>query len=160
LRAAARAIDDNVALFDVAPAEDSILAWAAPLQAATALTALLGVLALTIATLGVYGVIGYVVSLRTREFGIRAALGARPSQVIKLVLDEAIHLMLVGLLAGVLLASLAERYAQSQRFGFLPNEVWTWVLVPTLILIIGLAAAYGPAWRASRIDPNVALREL
>jgi hypothetical protein len=160
LRSAARAIDENVALFDVATAENSIVAWAAPLRAATALTVTVGLLALTIATLGVYGVIAYVVSLRTREFGIRAALGARPAQMIKLVLDEAIQLLLVGLLAGVLITSLGERYVQSQRVGFMPNEIATWVFVPLVILMVGVAAAYGPARRASRIDPNVALRHL
>ncbi len=160
MRTAIRGVDENLAAFDVAVADDSIMSWAAPLHAATILMTGLGILALAIATLGIYGVIAYVVSLRTREFGIRLALGARPPQVIKLVVDEAVHLLLIGLLAGVLVTSVAERYLQSQRFGFMPNEISTWAAILTLIGLVGLAAAFGPARRASRVDPNVALREL
>ena len=123
LRAALRAIDENVAVFDAATADESIMAWAAPLDAAAAaLTGSLGLLALTIAALGLYGVISYAVALRTREFGIRMALGARPGQVVKMVLDDAVRMVLVGLLAGVFIAAVAERYLQSQRVGFMPNE--------------------------------------
>ena len=160
LRGVIRAIDENVAVFDLATADSSIMAWAAPLRAAALLTGSLGLLALTIATLGVYGVIAYVVSLRTREFGIRMALGARSGQVLKMVLDDAIHLVLVGLMAGVFVTAVAERYFQSQRVGFMPNEISTWVGVLALILIVAIVAALVPARRASRIDPNVALREL
>jgi ABC-type antimicrobial peptide transport system permease subunit len=160
LRAALRGIDENVAVFDVAAAEESIMAWAAPLDAAAALTGSLGLLALTIAALGLYGVISYLVTMRTREFGIRMALGARPWQVVKMVLDDAVRLVLVGLLAGVFIAAIAERYMQSQRVGFMPNETSTWVAVLVLILAFGIAAALRPAMRAARVDPNVALREL
>jgi putative ABC transport system permease protein len=160
LRTAVRGIDVNVAAFNVATADSSIMSWAAPLHAAAILTGSVGLLALAIATLGVYGVIAYVVSLRAREFGIRLALGARPRQVIKLVVDEAVHLLLIGLLAGVFVTSVAERYFQSQRFRFMPNEISTWATVLFLILSVGLAAAYVPARRASRTDPNVVLRDL
>jgi len=160
IRSASRAIDENVAVFDAAPADDSIMSWAAPLHAAAILSGSLGLLALTIATLGVYGVLAYVVSLRTREFGIRMALGARPGQVIRLVVDDAIHLLLVGLLAGVFVTAIAERYFQSQRVLFMPNEISTWAGVLLMILGVGLVAAYLPARRASLIDPNIALRNL
>ena len=88
------------------------------------------------------------------------ALGARSGQVLKMVLDDAIHLVLVGLMAGVFVTAVAERYFQSQRVGFMPNEISTWVGVLALILIVAIVAALVPARRASRIDPNVALREL
>jgi len=88
------------------------------------------------------------------------ALGATPSHVVKLVADEAVHLLLVGLLAGVFVTSVAERYFQSRRVLFMPNEISTWVVVLFSILIVGIAAACIPARRASRIDPNVSLREL
>lgn len=160
IRGAIRGIDENVAVFDVATADDSIMAWAAPLHAAAVLTASLGLVSLTIATLGVYGVIAYVVSLRTREFGIRMALGARPAQVVKMVVDDAVHLLLVGLCAGVFVTAIAERYIASQRLKFMPNEISTWVTVLLLMVVVGIGAALLPATRASRIDPNVALREL
>jgi predicted permease len=160
LRSAARAIDENVALFDVATAAGSIMAWVAPLHAATALTALSGALALTIAVLGIYGVVAYAVSRRTKEFGIRAAVGASSAQLVRTVIDEAVTVLLLGLLAGVFVTSVGERYLQSQRFGFMPNEISTWVGVLLLILAVGLVAAYIPARRVARIDPNEALRDL
>ena len=160
LRTAIRGIDEQVAVFDTATAEESIMASAAPLSAAGAMTSSLGLLALTIAALGLYGVVSYVVTLRSREFGIRMALGAQPKQVLKMVLDEAVRLVLVGLLAGVFIAAIAERYLQSQRVGFMPNEIRTWVAVLLLIGMVGVAAALRPALLAAQVDPNVALREL
>ncbi len=160
IRSAVRAIDENVAATDVATANDSIMAWAAPMHAATILFASLGLLALAISTLGVYGVISYLVSQRTREFGIRMALGARPRQVVKLVLDEARVILLLGLLAGVFFTAAGERILQNRLFRFMPNEIITWAVVLLLILGVGMIAAFVPARRASRIDPNVALREL
>lgn len=70
------------------------------------------------------------------------------------------RLVLVGLLAGVFIAAMAERYTQSQRVGFMPNETSTWAAVLVLILIFGIGAALRPAIRAAQVDPNVALREL
>jgi hypothetical protein len=71
-----------------------------------------------------------------------------------------VRLVLVGLVAGVFIAAMAERYMQSQRVGFMPNETSTWVAVLVLILIFGIGAALRPAIRAAQVDPNVALREL
>ena len=131
------------------------------LGSARAFTAVaVGLLALTIAALGLYGVVSYVVALRSREFGIRMALGAQPKQVLKMVMDEAVRLVLGGMLAGVFIAAIAERYLQSQRVGFMPNEIATWVGVLLLIIMVGVAAALRPALRAAQVDPNVALREL
>jgi len=160
LQTAIRGIDEQVAVFDTATAEESIMASAAPLSAAGAMTSSLGLLALTIAALGLYGVVSYVVALRSREFGIRMALGAQPKQVLKMVMDEAVRLVLGGMLAGVFIAAIAERSLQSQRVGFMPNEIATWVAVLLLIIMVGVAAALRPALRAAQVDPNVALREL
>ena len=77
-----------------------------------------------------------------------------------MVLDDALRLVLVGLLAGVFIAAIGERYLQSQRVGFMPNEIFTWVAVLALILAVGVGAALRPAIRAGGVDPNVALREL
>jgi ABC-type antimicrobial peptide transport system permease subunit len=88
------------------------------------------------------------------------ALGARPGQVVKMVLDDAVRLVLVGLLAGVFIAAAGERYMQSQRVGFMPNETSTRAAILVLILAFGIGAALRPAVRAAGVDPNVALREL
>jgi ABC-type antimicrobial peptide transport system permease subunit len=101
----------------------------------------------------------YLVGLRTREFGIRLALGARPGQIVRLVLDRAIHVVLVGLLAGVITATLASQLMANQVFGLSPNPLAVWIAAPLLVLGLGVAAGYLPARRAPRVDPNVALRE-
>jgi ABC-type antimicrobial peptide transport system permease subunit len=155
-----RALDSDVAVFDASTVDASILAWVNPLQALATLVALLGTLALGIAAFGVYGVMAYLVSTRTREFGIRIALGATPRRMTRMVLDEAVHLLLVGLLPGVLVASLGSRLAENALRGLMPNDISTWIMVLLAILGVGLLAAYLPARRASRLDPTVALREL
>lgn len=160
LRKAVRALDSNVALFDAASLDDSILSWVGPLRAARVLMLTLALIALAISMTGIYGVLSFIVSRRRREFGIRIALGAARRQVLKMIFDEALHLLLVGLLAGVLVAALAERTLTARRYGMPPNEISTWVVVLAVILTVGLAAALIPARRAAGIDPNAALRDL
>jgi ABC-type antimicrobial peptide transport system permease subunit len=140
--------------------DELLLAGVALERAQRVLTMSLGLLALGIAMLGVYGVVGYFVSRRTREFGLRLALGAVPSQILKLVVDYAVHVILIGLLPGVLLASLGTRLFEHQLFGVMPNGITMWVVAPLLMLAAGIAAGLVPARRAARVDPNVTLREL
>jgi putative ABC transport system permease protein len=113
LRAAILGIDNQVALYRASTLEEAFLAWAAPVRAANLLMTTLGLLAMTIAMLGVYGVIDYFVATRSREFGIRLALGATPRKLIKMVLDQAIHVILVGLLCGVLITTLGSRLIEN-----------------------------------------------
>ena len=153
-------LDSNVALFDAATVDESILAVVAPRRAGRLLLGALGGAALVIATLGIYGVVSFFVARRKREFGIRMALGAQKRQVVKMVVDDAIHLMLVGLLVGVFLFAVAERGIQAREYGFMPNDIPTWAVVLLGILAIGLLAAFIPARRAAAIDPNIALRDL
>jgi predicted permease len=160
LRAALRSVEPEIAIFETNTIDEAFLAWAAPRRAAGILLTTLGLVSLGIATLGVYGVIAYFVSRRVREFGLRLALGATPRSLIKLVVDHAIHIVLVGLLPGVLLAALGQQLLAMQIASFFPNEIRTWVVVPVLILAAGLIASLLPARRAARVDPNVALREL
>jgi putative ABC transport system permease protein len=158
MRALVSSLDAEVAVFEAAPVDDLLLAGVALQRASRTLALLLGGLALAIAVLGVYGVVAYFVSRRTREFGLRLALGATRGQVVKLVVDHAIHIVLVGLVPAVLVASLGTRYLTSMVGRFLPGEIAPWVQVPILMLVAGVLAAYLPARRASRVDPNVALR--
>jgi predicted permease len=154
-----RQLDADVAVLDAGWAENSILAWVRPQQAAMLLVMSLGAIALGISMLGVYGVIAYSVSTRTREFGIRLALGATRRGVVKLVLDQAIHVTLIGLLAGVFLVSVASRVIQSRQYDFMPNEIETWVVVPLVILVAGMIAGAVPAARAARVSPSRALKD-
>ncbi len=160
LRQAVNAINPDVVVFDARTADDYFRSNDSVRRAFDALIASLGAVALGIAMLGVYGVVAYFVSTRRREFGIRLALGATPGRVVKLVVDHAIHIVLIGLLPGVFLVSIGSRLTQSRFNQFTPMAIPTWFIVPALILLAGIVAGYVPARRAARVDPNVALREL
>ncbi len=160
LRALIHGLDTRVPVFDAGPVDEFLLAGVAIARAQRAVTITLGLLALGIATFGIYGVVGYFVSRRMREFGLRLALGATPRQILKLVVDYAIHIVLIGLLPGVLLASLGTRLFEGRLSGLMPNGITMWVAAPTLVLAAGVLAGLLPARRAARVDPNVTLREL
>lgn len=169
LRRAVVSLDESVPVFDAGPVDRTQFAGPAAERASRLLAGSLGAIALGIAVLGVYAVVSYVVSRRMREFGLRLALGATRGRIVKLVVDHAIHMVLVGLLPGVLLASLGTRVFEAEltkltMFG--PNRLtaWSsltvWVVVPFLMLAAGVLAAYIPARRAARVEPSRALKEL
>jgi putative ABC transport system permease protein len=115
--------------------------------------------ALVLAALGVYGVSAYATSRRTREIGIRVALGARPSQVVSLALRETLAPILTGLAAGCAVALALGQLAGSLLYGVSPNDLMTFVGAPIALAVIAIMAAWLPARRASRIDPAVVLRD-
>lgn len=158
LRAAVAAVDPNLPLLRVMPAA-RLLDWLGPARAVVGLVVALGLVAVGLTVLGLFGVLSFFVSLRTREFGVRLALGATRGRVLKMVIDYAVHVILVGLLPGVFVAAIASRVLESRIVRLMPNDITTWVVVPTAILCLGIVAALVPAWRASRIDPQVALRD-
>jgi putative ABC transport system permease protein len=118
-----------------------------------------GFLAGLLATLGLYGVIAYMVARRRNEIGVRIALGADRARVIRLVLREAILLLAVGLVAGVVLALWAGRAAATLLFGLQPHDVVSLVAASVLLATITLVASYVPARRAAALDPMAALRD-
>jgi putative ABC transport system permease protein len=125
-------------------------------------TALLLVLfaatALALAIVGIYGVIAYAVVQRTREFGVRIALGAQRANVLWIVLRQAVILGAIGIAIGIVGSLFASRAISSLIFGIAPRDPATFVSVALLLLAVALFAAFVPAWRATRIDPTTALR--
>jgi putative ABC transport system permease protein len=115
-------------------------------------------LALVLATVGIYGVISYSVLQRTREIGIRMALGAKPSQVLRLVLGQGLVMIVVGLALGLAGSLLLARYLANLLYGVRPADPLTIVSVAALLVFVALAACYIPARRAAAVDPLVALR--
>lgn len=115
-----------------------------------------GGLAVLLSAIGLYGVISYIVAQRTNEIGIRIALGAQRSGVIRLILGEVS--LLVGIGIGVGLTVAGGRATGSLLFGLKAQDPWTLVLTVVLLAAIGLVASSVPAFRASRLDPMVALR--
>jgi predicted permease len=118
-----------------------------------------GLLAGSLAVLGLYGVIAYMVARRRNEIGVRIALGASRARVIGLVLREAVLLLAIGLAAGTGLAAWAGEAAASLLYGLKPRDPLTLGGAVALLALVALAASYGPAWRASRLQPMEALRE-
>jgi putative ABC transport system permease protein len=122
------------------------------------LLGLFAALALILACVGLYGVISYAVAQRTHEIGVRMALGARPGDVLKLVLRQGMWLTIAGLVVGIAIGSVATRVLSDMLFGVTPRDPLTFVGVPALLLLVAFLACYIPARRATRIDPLVALR--
>ena len=123
-----------------------------------ALSVVFAALATVLAALGLYGVMAFVVARRTREIGLRMALGAPRSEVIWLVLREVLVLVGVGLAAGIPCALLLSRYVASQLFGVTPTDVWTCAAAIVILGVVASVSAFVPARRASAIDPIAALR--
>jgi ABC-type antimicrobial peptide transport system permease subunit len=115
-------------------------------------------LATVLAAIGLYGVLAYSVAQRTREIGLRMALGAGKSRVRALVLEQVGRLLVVGAAIGLVGAFLVGRAARSLLFGLEGHDPWVAIAVTALLSAIALGAAYIPALRASRVDPMQALR--
>ncbi len=114
--------------------------------------------ALLLASLGVYGVIAYLVTQRSREIGIRIALGATYGSVVRLLLGNTLRLAAAGVTAGLLAAFLLSRFLGSILFGIAPHDPLTFTAVPVFLLAVALLSGYLPARRAARIDPALSLR--
>jgi predicted permease len=131
--------------------------WAQRLSAG--LLGVFGGLALVLAAVGIYGVVSYSVNRRVREIGVRMALGATPAEVQTLILTEGIRLVAMGVVAGLAMALAGSRAVAGMLFATSPHDAATFVLVPSILTLVGVLACWFPALRATRIDPAVALRD-
>jgi ABC-type antimicrobial peptide transport system permease subunit len=158
LRAEVRTLDAGLALYDVRTLDEVVAASVARERFTTWLVALFAALALTIAAIGVYGVVAYSVSRRTREIGVRMALGADRAGVLWLVFRESLLLVGGGLAGGFVAAALAARAIRSLLFQTSPADAVTYGAVTVVLGVVALLASYLPARRAVAVDPATALR--
>lgn len=153
-----QAVDPNLPISDVAPMTEILTDSVADRRFAASLVALFALLALGLAAVGVYGVAAYSVQQRTREFGIRSALGATTSDLVHMVLRDSMIPVLAGLGAGMIGAALAGRALSTLLFGVHTVDPLIYVSSVIVLMIVGLSANYIPARRAGKTDPNLALR--
>jgi len=151
-------LDPQLPIYDVRPLTDYVVAARAARRFTMALAATFAMVALTLACVGVYGVIAYSVTRRWHEFGVRLALGARPGQVVRLLMREGAQLSVIGLALGTIGAALAARLLQGQLFGVTASDPVTYAIAIPALGAIAMMACWLPARRAMIISPMDALR--
>lgn len=152
------AIDGNAPLYDIATMHERAAKVTARYRYTSAMMAALALLALLLAGIGTYGVIAYAVTTSTREIGIRVALGARPRDVLGMVLGSSARLTAAGLVLGLAGAFASSRVLASMLYGVTPHDPATFAVIALLMTAVAIAAGYVPARRAMRLDPVVALK--
>jgi putative ABC transport system permease protein len=158
IRATLHDLDPNLPMLRVQTLEDVVSGSIARPRFYALLLAFFAATALALAALGVFGVLSYAVSQRSREIGLRLALGAVPSDLLRMVLGEAVRLVAIGLAIGIPVALLLSRSLASLLFGLTPTDPTT---LAGVVIVLGAAALFAaalPAWRAARLDPLHALR--
>jgi ABC-type antimicrobial peptide transport system permease subunit len=151
-------LDNNLPLFDVKTQSAQIEGSLFQERLIARLSSFFGGLSLLLACIGLYGLLSYEVARRTREIGVRMALGARPSDVLRLIVSQGVVLSAAGVSLGILASLGATRYLASLLYGVHPFDPLTFAAVALLLGVVALAACFLPARRAMRVDPMVALR--
>jgi putative ABC transport system permease protein len=158
-RAILRVLDPDVPMFSVRSMPQIVSTAMAQPRLYTVLIVCFAATAMLLAAIGLYGVLAYAVGQRTREIGIRLALGARRAEVIRMVMSQAGKLVIAGVAFGLIAAMLASRLLRAQLFEIAPTDRITYAAVAVGLVAVSLLASWLPARRASRIDPMTALRQ-
>jgi predicted permease len=153
-----RNLDPTLPLYGLKTLKDHMKIPLFPAKMAAGALGSFGVLALVLAAVGIYGVMSYVVAARTREIGLRMALGAQAGNVRRLILRQGMTLALIGSIIGLGIAFGATRLLKSVLYGVDATDPTTFAAVTVLLVTVALLACWIPALRASRVDPMVALR--
>jgi putative ABC transport system permease protein len=159
VRQKVRDLDAELPLANVRTMEEWISNNAAQPRLNSVLLEVFAFIALSIAAIGIYGVLSYSVNQRTREIGVRIAMGAQRGDVLKLVVGEGMTVALAGIGAGLIAALAVSHALASLLFGVRARDLTTFAAVTGVLLIVAIAACYVPALRATRVDPIVALRD-
>jgi macrolide transport system ATP-binding/permease protein len=158
VRSAVQAIDDNLPAQEIKTLEEIVGLQFWPARMLAGLLAVLGSVGLLLASVGVYGVMSYSVAQRTREIGVRMALGAQSRDVLKLLVRQGVWLTLAGAAIGLALSFAATRLIASLLYGVEATDPITFIFVPSFLLGVAVVACYLPARRGTKVDPILALR--
>jgi predicted permease len=159
LRKEFQEMDPTLPLYDIKTLTEHMKIPLFPARMAANVLGSFGVLALVLAAIGIYGVMSYVVAGRTREIGLRMALGAQLRHVRQLILGQGMILASIGLAIGLAIVFILARFLTSMLYGVSPTDPITFITITFLLAAVALVACYIPARRATRVDPMVALRE-
>jgi putative ABC transport system permease protein len=151
-------IDKDQPVSDVRTMEEIVTNAVARQRFSMLLLGVFAGLALVLAAVGIYGVMSYSVAQRTREIGIRMALGAQRSDVLKMTVGQGLRLVLTGMAIGLAAAFVLTRVMATLLFGVSPTDPFTFVTISIVLIGVAVLASYGPALRATRVDPMFALR--
>ena len=153
-----RTLDPNLPVFDVKTMTDHMGFALLPARLASSMFGAFGLVALLLAVVGLYGVISYWVNQKTREIGIRTALGAGKGDVLKLILERGLKLTGAGIVCGLVAAVALGQVVAGFLYGVSPVDAATFVAVPVMLALVAMLACYLPARRATKVDPMMALR--
>ena len=158
VRAAVRRVEQRVPVYDIATLENQLGGYLAQRRFQTSLLTGFSVVALLMAAVGIYGLIQYSIATRTREIGLRIAIGAQAGDIFRMIIGEGLTLSLTGVAIGLVGAWWLGRAGSSLLFGVTASDPLTFTTVSLLLTAVATAACYFPARRAMRVDPIVALR--
>jgi hypothetical protein len=159
VRQEVHAINRIAPVFDVATLDQRLAASLAPRRFQSTLMALLAVIALGLTTIGIYGLMHYSVAQRTHEIGIRMAVGACATEVVRMIVRQGMTLAAIGLTAGAAVSLLVTRLLSRLLFGVTPTDALTFTLAASTVAAGALLACCAPAWKAARVNPLIALRD-
>ena len=153
------AVDPDVVVYGIRTMQERLHDSLARQRFSSAMLGAFAVFALLLAAMGLYGVLSHLVTQSTHDIGVLVTLGARPGNIIRLVVRQGMELAAVGIVVGLVGAAALTRVMTSLLFGVSPTDALTFATVPALLAAVAFAATVIPAWRATRVDPMVALRE-
>ena len=156
---AARELEPNVPIYDVKTMEQWLSGSLARRRFAMLALGLFAGVAVLLAAVGIYGVMSYTMAQRTREIGVRLALGAQRRDVLSLVIRKGVNLAMVGTAIGLLGCLAVTRFVSSLLYGVAPSDPWTLASASLLIVFVTVLASWAPARHAAQVDPMEALRQ-
>jgi ABC-type antimicrobial peptide transport system permease subunit len=160
IRHEVQSIDPGLPVFHVSSMNDILDRSLASRRFSAGLVGGFAGVALVLASIGIYGLLAFMVGQRSREIGLRMALGARPADILKLIVTKGVVLAGVGIIAGVILSASTASMMASLLYGVRPHDPAVFLVVPLLLFVVAVLASYVPAWRATKVDSMTALREV